>query len=368
MKFTKFAPIYKRAVTGKIQSWIIEVEGNAYWTVSGQMDGVHTTTEKTYCEGKNVGKSNGTTPEEQALKTAKAIRDIKLAHGCFENILDVDKKQYFQPMLAQNWTHRKDKIKYPIYTNGKLDGCRCIVSEDGMFSRNGKPWRSAPHIYEGLKSLLEKDPDLILDGELYNHDLNEDFNKIVSLIKKQKPTQEELQESREKVQYWIYDLPSYPGTYLERYEKLKEIVSQLGPMYVLVECAPLYSEEEVNAQLEKYLAEGYEGQILRVDAPYENKRSQYLLKHKLFIDEEFTILDIIEGEGNLAGKVGCMAFEINGKPFTAGLKFSWEESKEFWENREKYIGKKATVKYFNITPDGVPRFPKVINVDRESYE
>lgn len=364
----KLGKIYKRAVTGKIQVWEIEVEGNAYRTISGQLDGVQTTTEWTYCEGRNTGKSNATTPEEQALKTAKAIREIKLAHGCFESILDVDKKQYFQPMLAQNWTHRKDKIKYPVASQPKLDGARNVTEVDGMFSRNGKPWISAPHIYEGIKPLFEKDPDLIFDGELYNHDLNEDFNKIISLIKKQKPTQEELQESREKVQYWMYDLPSHPGTFLERYEKLKEIVSKLGPMFKLVECTLLYSEEEVNAQLEKYLAEGYEGQILRLDAPYENKRSKNLLKHKLFIDEEFEILDIIEGEGNLVGKAGRMAFKMNGKPFTAGLKFSWEESKDFWENREKYIGKKATVKYFNVTPDGVPRFPKVINVDRESYE
>lgn len=364
----RLGPIYKRVVTGKVQVWDIEVEGNGYRTISGQLDGIQTTTKWTYCEGKNVGKVNGTTPEEQALKTAKAIRNIKLAHGCFENILDIDTEQYFQPMLAQKWELRKSKVKYPIVSQPKLDGARNITEIGGMFSRNGKPWRSTPHIYEGLKPLFEEDPDLIFDGELYNHNLNEDFNKIISLIKKQKPTTEELQESREKVQYWIYDLPSHPGTFLERYEKLKEIVPKLGPMFNLVECTILYSEEEVNAQLEKYLLEGYEGQILRLDAPYENKRSQNLLKHKMFVDEEFEILDIIEGEGNLAGKAGKMAFEMDGNPFTAGLKYSWDECKEFWVNKNKYIGKKATVKYFNVTPDGVPRFAKVINVDRDSYE
>jgi DNA ligase 1 len=109
--------------------------------------------------------------------------------------------------------------------------------------------------------------------------------------------------------------------------------------------------------------------MLRLDGEYENKRSKYLLKHKSFIDEEYTILGIEEGIGNKTGMVGSFIFESKtGKRFNSSPKFNWEECTEMWNERENLIGKSATVKYFNLTPDGVPRFPYVIKIDRESYE
>jgi DNA ligase-1 len=120
---------------------------------------------------------------------------------------------------------------------------------------------------------------------------------------------------------------------------------------------------------EKYVNESYEGQILRTDGWYENKRSKNLLKHKSFIDEEYTIIDICEGEGNRAGTAGYFVFETSeGKPFKSNVKGTWEETAEMLKNRKKLIGKEATVKYFNLTPDGIPRFPYVININRNSYE
>ena len=46
----------------------------------------------------------------------------------------------------------------------------------------------------------------------------------------------------------------------------------------------------------------------------------------------------------------------------------YKKQLEMLKNKKKLIGKEATVKYFNLTPDGIPRFPYVINVDRFSYE
>jgi len=120
---------------------------------------------------------------------------------------------------------------------------------------------------------------------------------------------------------------------------------------------------------EKYVEEGYEGQMLRLDGKYENKRSKFLMKHKSFIDEEYTIIDVCEGEGNKTNMVGYMVFETaDGKPFKSNVKATFEESEEMFKNRKQLIGKQATIKYFNLTPDGIPRFPYVINIDRESYE
>ena len=120
-----------------------------------------------------------------------------------------------------------------------------------------------------------------------------------------------------------------------------------------------------------YVNQGYEGQMIRLDKEYESKRSKSLLKHKSFIDEEYTILDVVEGEGNKTGMVGSFVFENkNGKRFNASPKYNWEECKRLWNQRQELLGKSATVKYFNLTPGDspVPRFPYVINIDRESYE
>ena len=138
---------------------------------------------------------------------------------------------------------------------------------------------------------------------------------------------------------------------------------------ILVDTDICASEKEVTEYYEKYVDEGYEGQMLRLDAFYENKRSKNLLKHKSFIDEEYTIVDICEGEGNRAGTAGYFVFQTkDGKPFKSNVKGTWEETAEMLKNRKKLIGKEATVKYFNLTPDGIPRFPYVINIDRQSYE
>ena len=128
------------------------------------------------------------------------------------------------------------------------------------------------------------------------------------------------------------------------------------------------SDEEVQNKLEYYLDKGYEGAIVRLNKPYENKRTNSLLKVKKFEDEEFVIVDIEEGRGNLAGKAGRIIVDVDGKRVSAGLKFSHEDAAEIWINKDRYIGKKATIKYFNRTPDGSLRFPKCIQIDRESYE
>ena len=120
-----------------------------------------------------------------------------------------------------------------------------------------------------------------------------------------------------------------------------------------------------------YMESGYEGQMIRLDEAYENKRSKSLLKHKSFTDEEYTILGIEEGQGNKTGMIGSFIFENkDGKRFNSSPKFNWTVCKQMWDERDTLIGKQATVKYFNLTPGDspVPRFPYVTKIDRDSYE
>jgi DNA ligase-1 len=361
--------IYKATKGGKVQEWTIEVVKNRYRTISGQTDGKKVVSEWTEVYGKNEGRANATTDNEQALKEAEAKRKLKLERGYFENIKHINKKQYFEPMLAGKWEDRKDKIEYPIYSQPKLDGIRCIVTIDGMFSRNGKEIISAPHIRESLDKLFQHEPDLILDGELYADKFANDFNAIVSLVKKTKPTADDLKQSAKNIEYHVYDVPSVDGTFKERLVELHELSLDFPKCVKMVETHIVNSEDEVTEWYENYVERGYEGQMLRTDGVYENKRSKFLLKHKSFIDEEYTIIDICEGEGNRAGTAGYFVFETkDGKPFKSNVKGTWKETAEMLKNRKKLIGKEATVKYFNLTPDGIPRFPYVINIDRASYE
>ncbi len=372
----KLETIYKSTKGGKIQEWTIEVVGNKYRTISGQTDGKKVVSEWTVCYGKNEGKANATTDKEQALKEAEAKRKLKLEKDYSETLKGINTIRHFEPMLAAKWEDYKDKIEYPIYSQPKLDGIRCIVNKDGMFSRNGKPIISAPHIYESLKPLFEENPYLVFDGELYADKFANDFNKIVSLVKKTKPTADDLKESKKNIQYWIYDLPrshedmdfAFSIRSKELYDLFMEW-SYFNAHCILVDTDICDSEKYVVRYYEKYVLHGFEGQILRTDGFYENKRSKNLLKHKSFIDEEYTIIDICEGEGNRTGTAGYMVFETaGGKTFKSNVKGTWEETAEMLKNRKKLIGKEATIKYFNLTPDGIPRFPYVTAIDRKSYE
>ena len=368
----KLETIFKKTKTGATQEWTIEVVGNKYRSHSGQVGGQITTNEWTICYGKNVGRSNETTDKEQAMLEAVAKRTKKLESGYFENIKHINKTQYFEPMLAAKWEDSKDKITYPIYSQAKLDGIRCIVKKNGMFSRNGKPILSAPHIIDSLRNLFVVNPNLIFDGELYCDKFANDFNKIVSLVKKTKPTEADLKESKKYIEYHIYDLPSSDKNFVHRAYDLGilfETCLEMGKYCRIVQTYKVDSEKSVEELYGGYVEAGYEGQMLRIDGKYENKRSKNLLKHKSFVDDEYTILDIVEGEGNRTGTAGYMVFEtIDGKPFKSNVKGTWDETAEMLKSKKKLIGKQATIKYFNLTPDGIPRFPYVINIDRNEYE
>lgn len=365
----------------RMRVWEIEIEDNRYRTISGLEDGSKVTTEWTVCEGKNTGKSNETTAEQQAnLEANSLVRDRIEKDGYYENREDAYKgKRYFQPMLAKKWYDLKPNgierfFKDTVFVQPKLDGVRCIIDKYGMWTRQGKKILSAPHIRKELEPVFQQHPDLILDGELYNHDLNNDFNKIISLVRKSKPTEFDMKESEKYVQYWNYDFPSCEGTFETRNRTLKYLydkeIAELGhPEYfVYVPTSVCKNPDDVERWLEEFLNQGYEGAILRSNDVYECKRSDHLLKVKKFLDEEFEIVGFEEGKGNMSGMAGNVLVNVNGVIVAAGINATHDELKEIWENRDNYIGKTATIKYFNKTEDGSLRFPKCVQLAREEYE
>jgi DNA ligase-1 len=362
--YTEFPPIFKRTTNGAIQQWQITVRGNTYFVTEGLVGGKLTISLPTLCHGKNVGKMNETNPIQQAYKEAGSLITRKLESGYRKSINDIDSPDYFKVMLAVNFDDYKHKIKYPVYYQPKLDGIRCVVEKAGMFSRNGKPFKSAPHIYKNLEELFYIDEIFRFDGELYCNKLKSDFNKIVSLVKRTKPSKEDIIESAATIQYWIYDFPSSNKNFSERFDDLTKLLSTIKRNQIVL--VPTYradNEEQLTKAFELFLEEGYEGQIIRIDAPYENKRSKVLLKRKEFMDHEFQIIDVIEGEGNRTGTAGYFVLKLeNGNTFRSNIKGPFDYLKELLKDRKQLIGKLATVKFHNWTPDGVPRFPYVITI------
>jgi DNA ligase-1 len=352
--------LYSRTSTGATHTWLIEVNDDAYRTIHGQLDGKLQTTEWTYCKGKNEGKANSTDNHQQALKEALALWTKKKASGCFEDVNDIDKMIFTEPMLAKKYEDYADKNQFPVYSQPKLDGIRCVARKDGLWSRNGKKFVSVPHIEQALKPIFEKHPDLILDGELYCDKFNNDFNAICSLVKKTKPTPQDLADSAASIQYHVYDTVSN-GSFGERANKLFILLLNLNSESIkYVDTVKCHTSYDLDAFYEEYINQGYEGQMVRLDKPYENKRSKSLLKRKEFQDAEYKILDIVEGEGNRAGGAGAMVFENHkGVRFNSNVKGTREYMTQLLTDKDSLIGLYATVKFFNLTPDEIPRFPFV---------
>ena len=368
--------LYKLDSKGKVRIWRMESEGDKYRTVAGLEDGKRVTSEWTTATGKNAGKVNETSGEEQAIAEIEAQYKKKLSVDYHKNPDDIQVAKIFKPMLAVDYEKRKDKMRWTPTTmmQPKLDGIRCIANKDGLFSRTGKPIVAVPHIAAELKLFFSAYPEITLDGELYNHDLKNDFNKIVSLVRKTKPTAEDIAETAQMVEYHIYDIAAGGTSNLEFFERNKELnllfVLRDYPRKMLKLVETDFARDQVmcdNIHAE-YLGEGYEGSIIRLPAPYQlGKRSNDLLKRKDFDDAEFKVIGYEEGNGNFAGLPKVILIELeNGDQAKATMTGTKESLQELKENFDDYIDKRATVQYFGITPDGQLRFPVVKALHKDS--
>jgi len=357
--------IFKRTKTKQIQTWAIEVDGPCYRTNEGILNGVITSSKWTTATPKNVGKANETTAEEQAVKEAMAKRDKKLATGYVINQSDIDDvPKHIQPMLAHLYDPTTP-LPFPVFTQPKLDGIRCVAKNDGLFTRNGKLITSCPHILAEARVALNSLPESeFLDGELYNHAFRDNFSSLVSLIKKSKATP----ESEKYVQFHIYDLVHNPEvtrpSFLVRNVTIGAPFSTMCFSYLKqVQTDVAESQATLDSLYEQYLEMGYEGQIIRLNKPYERCRSKSLLKRKEFIDEECAIIDILEGKGNRLGMAGKMVLKHpNGNEFRASITGGEAFYTELLEHKEQYIGKMATCRYQNLSEYGIPRFGRVLSV------
>ena len=280
----------------------------------------------------------------------------------------------YKPMLAHpigGFERIKDD-DWPLYSQPKLDGVRCLIQyerrtqprEDVVvaYSRTGKEWKNIQHILTELKPFFQKYPDVVLDGELYNHDLRDNFEKIISLVRKTKPTDEDRIESAEKVQFHCYDIVNEDWHFEDRNLFRQHNFSYYGDYQcdsvISVDHGLVFNTEEVEVAHREYLDRGYEGSILRKNENYECKRSWTLQKVKDFSDSEAKIIDWVEGKGKRIGTIGkFVAVDADGNEFGMPVMDKFEYLQNNFKEMQGWVGKTATFTYFERTKAGSYRHP-----------
>ena len=360
--------LYKRDSKGGVRIWkgeVAEENTNYFWrAISGLEDGKLVESGWKIVEQKNVGKANETSLQGQAEAEMLADFKKKLERGYFRLKEDIDTFEKIKPMLASKYEDAKiDFEKNVYYTQPKLDGIRCIARRDGLWSRAGKEILAVPHIMDHLKVFFDKYPNAILDGELYNHQLRDDFNKITSLVRKTKPTAEDIAEAKELVQYHVYDVIQMPDKEEKKFsDRIDWFYSQgFSGSVQAVETRRVLDQDQIDRNYGDDLEDGFEGQMIRVDAVYEqNKRSKSLIKRKEFLTDEFPVVAVEEGKGNWSGHIKRFILALpGGTQFGAGVRGTQDTMKAMFESKQ--TPQWATLRYFTPTPDGIPRFPVVID-------
>ena len=355
----------------KTLDYVVEVDGNKFRTITGAVGFQHVTSDWTLCEAKNVGKANATTAEEQALVEAKAKWEKKKKSGGYwEDVKDISKLKFIEPMLA--WPvitskHDKtDKIKFPCMVDRKYNGGRVIRSIGGAFTRKGEKYFTIPHIVEATAPLFEQWPDLVLDGEGYNHSLRYHLNEIMSILRTSKNvTSELLKRSKEIVKLYVYDgygffdITEETHCY-ERRAALKELLKDI-PFVEWVPFNMATNLDHIYTIYNEYISDGYEGAIVRnCDAPYQHKRTNDLLKIKPEDDAEAIILKVNEGNGNAANLAATATIRMkDGREFDATFKGEEEVRMEILKTQNKWVGKEVTFLYNGVTGKNIPNYARI---------
>ena len=309
----------------------------------------------------NNNNNNNNENEINNAETPKKIEE--------ENDNSINKKitiRKYYPMLAHRYNEKKGDIKFPCFVQPKLDGVRCVVVGNKLYSRNGNRFPVLPHIENELK--LYNKNNLILDGELFTDDIN--FEKIVGLVKKYKKSEEDEKNSL-KIYLNVFDYIDSKLPFNKRLINLNQFFEKNKNMKYIkqVKTEECPQEKNIEEFLEKYTKEKYEGLIIRNKSGLyeENTRSVHLQKLKKFIDEEFEIIDYTTpDQGKEVGCVIWICKTKEGKQFSVRPSGNYQERKKLYREAKKYIGKMLTVRYQELTNGHVPRFP--VGVTIRDYE
>jgi ATP-dependent DNA ligase len=343
-----YCELAKKDVKGVDRLWTVTVQNGVSTTSWGIKGGKMVSQVKEYKEGKQKR-----TPHEQAVFETKAITVKKKREGweSFERevVSEESKSQVLEvrPLLARNFEGVPDDAQ--VFVQPKLDGMRCIADiETGtLWSRGGKVISELPRLESAVKALFGFQVTY-LDGELYVP--GKTFPELVSLVR----------NGSLEVQYHVYDcVMSAPFS------------TRNGMFEMLMVTAPIHKVRTVcttgkgiAALHEEFLQQGFEGTMVRTDKEKTYRfgaRSLSLLKLKNFKDDEFLCTNIKqEKHEDTLGSLECVT--KSGDVFHARPKLTDEERLNLWKHPDQVLNHLVTVKYFEMTEAGVPRFPVAIRI------
>jgi DNA ligase-1 len=398
--------LYGIEKNGKTKVWIAKIylkgksksaQAPAFATIEhGQLDGKLQMTIREYTEGKNIGKKNETTPLEQCIaETKRKWTDKHEKESYQETMMNHDHdsasasssasapdpaKKYF-PMLAQTFvpaTAKKNSITFPCFVQPKLDGLRCIMYRNPVTgelhcqSRTGSYFETMDHIKTSLGPVFAKFPHVIFDGELYTTEIP--FEELAGLIKKKKLTPAD-KDRLCVIEYHIYDVVDETKPFEDRHAMLRKIFARHAassllsphshhpdhmPLFIrLVPTTEAKTPADFKAQFSEFIEAGYEGIMLRnKQGMYRcNYRSHDLQKYKEFLEDEFSIVGFTQGDGRDKGTIIWICVTKEGKEFNVRPRGTMEHRRKLFQTGEKYVGKKLTIIYQELTEEGKPRFP-----------
>jgi DNA ligase-1 len=275
-----------------------------------------------------------------------------------------------KPMLAYPVSAKPIDYSKPTFIQPKLDGVRCVIQAEwpcsGLisalhvkaYSRTGKEWKNIDHILKELYPFFCKFPDVILDGELYNHDLRDNFEKIISLVRKTKPTAEDRVEASRLTQFHCYDIIDETLPFDQRIEFVNQSLMLIGSSIHTVDTIMIVGEDGAQSVHKSNLKKGYEGSIVRTNDTYACKRSHNLRKFKDFHDAEANITGWVEGKGKRKGTIGKFtAIDVDENEFGMPVMGKFKDLQDNFEEMKTWVGEVATFTYFERTKANSYRHP-----------
>jgi DNA ligase-1 len=262
---------------------------------------------------------------------------------------------------------RLAKWSPPYIVQPKYDGVRCRAVPSSLnagdyllLSSEENVIFSAPHILAELKRLRL---NAELDGELYCH--GKSFEEIYSITSRTV----NLHPNYLDIKLVIFDI-------VNREPQMKRtlIIENLKRLSPFIQVAPFWLCESLADIIKVYdilIKDSYEGIIVRhFEAPYEIKRSTWVMKFKPKKQDTYKIVTAVEEvsiEGNLKNTLGALVCESgDGNLFNVGTGFTDEQRQQLWDIRGILPGMYAKVKYQHITSGReVPRFPVFVEITQK---
>jgi ATP-dependent DNA ligase len=355
-------PTLYKEKNGKTLFWKISTSHNSdgdpiYIVQHGYMGGKTQSTSTVVKEGKNKGRANETTSQEQCEAEAKSEWTKQKERKGYVEDLKADRGFVpVSPMLAHSSEEYPNKIVLPCYVQKKYDGICCLAHIDNkcntrFFSRKAAEFFALDHLGAELRSMGLT--NIVLHGELYSHKLS--FQQILSAVKR-----DGANELTPDIEYVVYD-SAISGTYENRLSVLSSLLKPEWHTKAKIKLATTWmanTRDQIDNYHDEFVKNSYEGAILRnpTGVYVQDKRSFDLLKYKKFKDDEFEIIGASENKGKLAGT--CV-FELKtkeGYTFESMPDGSQEERQYCtdWQSGKIKAGMMATVKYFRFTTGDKP--------------